>query len=66
MENLRIHDLRRTLASWMASKNIDTNIIGKTLGHKSIKSILIYARLNVKSVRTHMEQALEGKIPIIQ
>ncbi|WP_051965280.1 integrase family protein [Rickettsia tamurae] len=66
IENLTGHDLRRSLASWMASENIDTNIIAKTLGHQSINSTLIYARLNVKAVRASMEQALKGKIPIIQ
>jgi len=65
LKDLRIHDLRRTLASWMANAGV-ANIIGKTLNHKSLRSTQRYARLQVNPVRISMEQALEGKIPIIQ
>lgn len=52
LTNLRIHDLRRTLASYQALTGVDVLAIAKTLNHKDLKSTLIYARLNVEGVRT--------------
>ncbi|OSZ82088.1 hypothetical protein CAP35_02115 [Chitinophagaceae bacterium IBVUCB1] len=43
--DFRIHDLRRTLGSYMAIGNTSLQIIGKALNHKSQVSTEIYARL---------------------
>lgn len=43
--DFRIHDLRRTLGSYMAIGNASLPIIGKALNHKSQVSTEIYARL---------------------
>lgn len=57
IEDLRLHDLRRTLASYMAMQNQSLQIIAKVLGHKSIAATQIYSRLTSDSVRHAMEQA---------
>lgn len=54
---LRLHDLRRTLGSWQASNMVPLNIIGKSLGHRSLASTQIYARLQLAPVRQAVEQA---------
>lgn len=59
IEDLRIHDLRRTLASYMAMDNQSLQIIGKALGHKSVASTQIYSRLMNDPVRKAMESAQE-------
>jgi integrase len=68
LENVRIHDLRRTLGSWQAMLGASLQVIGKSLGHKSTQSTLIYARLNDDPVRASvtgaasaMLQAANGK-----
>ncbi|MDR1233349.1 MAG: site-specific integrase [Puniceicoccales bacterium] len=58
LKNLRIHDLRRTLASYQAIAGTSLLIIGKSLGHKSPQSTAIYARLSNDPVRASMESAL--------
>jgi integrase len=67
LKNLRIHDLRRTLASYQAIAGTSLLIIGKSLGHKSPQSTAIYARLSNDPVRASMESALDfyrkGKEP---
>lgn len=57
LTNLRMHDLRRTMGSYMAMSNQSLPIIGKALGHKSHTSTQIYARLDLDPVRAAMEQA---------
>ncbi len=54
LKDVRIHDLRRTLGSWMA---VDTPLhtIGKQLGHSSQKSTAIYARLANQTVKTALD-----------
>jgi len=52
LENLRLHDLRRTLASWSASTGASLLTIGKSLGHASTRSTQVYARLNNDTVRS--------------
>lgn len=48
LTDVRFHDLRRTLGSWMAVDQ-PLQVIGKQLGHKSLKSTQIYARLANKT-----------------
>lgn len=55
--DLRIHDLRRTLASWQAKTGSSLAIIGKSLNHKNPATTAIYARLDLGPVRASMERA---------
>lgn len=72
IKDLRIHDLRRTLGSWMAEGGVSLHIIGQTLGHRSLQSTRIYARLGSGAIRnavnaaaTAMKQTLENGDPKI-
>lgn len=57
IEDLRLHDLRRTLGSYQAMNGVTTAVIGKTLGHKSIAATAIYARMNLDPVRDGIQKA---------
>jgi len=57
--NLRIHDLRRTLGSWLATQGESLLLIGKTLGHKSMGSTATYSRLAVDPVKVAMTKAID-------
>ena len=57
LENLRPHDLRRSLGSWMAGQNVSLTIIGKVLGHKTPQATMIYSRLAMDPQRSAMEGA---------
>ena len=58
IENLRMHDIRRTLGSWMARGGQSLPIIGKALGHRSVQATQIYARLDLDPIRTAVEGAV--------
>ncbi len=58
IEDLRIHDIRRTMGSWEALTGASTLIIGKSLGHKSTSATQVYARLTNAPVRNSMETAI--------
>lgn len=58
IEDCRLHDLRRTLASWQAISGVSLLIVGKSLGHKSQQSTQVYARLNMDPVRDGMERGV--------
>lgn len=57
IENLRIHDLRRTLGSWQAKTGASLPIIGKSLNHKTHQATAIYARLDLDPVRQSVNTA---------
>ena len=57
IDDFRLHDLRRTLGSYMAMGNHSLQVIGKALGHKSSAATEIYSRLSNQSVRQAMEAA---------
>lgn len=59
IDNLRMHDLRRTLGSYQAIIGSSMNIISKSLGHKSVQSTAIYARLSLAPVRESMQKATD-------
>jgi len=55
ISDVRVHDLRRTVGSYLAMSNVSLQRIGAVLGHKSTQSTLVYARLHDKSVRDARE-----------
>ena len=57
IQNLRIHDLRRTLGSWQAKTGASMAIIGKSLNHKSQQTTAIYARLDLDPVRQNASRS---------
>lgn len=57
IENLRVHDLRRTLGSWQARTGASLLIIGKSLNHKTHQATAIYARLDLDPVRQSVNTA---------
>jgi len=69
LSDLRPHDLRRSIGSWMALGGVGLPIIGAALGHKDQRSTAVYARLNDGAVRAAMECAMQamltaGKDPV--
>jgi len=65
IEDLRIHDLRRTLGSWQAATGANSFIIGKSLGHKTQHATAIYARLNMDPVRESVNRATDAMFAMI-
>lgn len=62
IEDLRMHDLRRTLGSWQAALGTPLHTIGKSLGHASIASTEVYARLDLSTVRESVSRAVDALI----
>lgn len=57
IENLRLHDLRRTLGAYQAIEGSSLHIIGKSLGHKSTAATQVYAILSIDPVRDSVQRA---------
>jgi integrase len=54
--DVTVHDLRRTLGSWMAAQGDSLLLIGRALNHQSSSSTQIYARLSNDSLREAIER----------
>jgi integrase len=52
----RIHDLRRTLGSWLAASGHSLPLIGRVLNHSNASTTQIYARLSLDPVREALEK----------
>ena len=57
IEDLRIHDLRRSLGSWQTITGASLQVVGKTLGHSRPETTAIYSRLSDNPVREAMQTA---------
>jgi integrase len=62
IENLRIHDLRRSMGSWQAINQTSLTVIAKSLGQKSTQAAAVYSRLSLDPVRESMEQAARSML----
>ncbi|MCB1047832.1 MAG: site-specific integrase, partial [Calditrichaeota bacterium] len=62
LENLRMHDLRRSLASFQIDTGTPLEVIQKTLGHENKATTEIYARMAMEPVRASLEVAIEEMI----
>jgi integrase len=58
IKNLRIHDLRRSLGSYMAMTGENSATIQKVLGHKSMQAAQIYQRLNNLAAKQATDRAI--------
>lgn len=66
IENLRIHDLRRTIPSWMAMTGANQYVIGQLLNHMDPRSTAVYTRLAHDTAREYMQRAIDAMIPKVQ
>jgi len=70
VEDVRLHDLRRTLGSWLAQSGNSLHLIGRVLNHSNPSTTAIYARFGQDHVREALEShgkqimGIAGKAPI--
>ncbi len=62
IENLRLHDLRRSLGSWQVITGSSLAVVGKSLGHTSPEATAVYARLTLDPVRTSIDRATQAML----
>lgn len=55
LRDVTIHDLRRTVGSWLAGSGVSLLVIGRALGHLDLKSTEVYARLASDPVSEALE-----------
>jgi integrase len=55
VEDVRLHDLRRTVGSWLAQAGNSLHLIGRVLNHSNQSTTAVYARFG----QDHVRQALE-------
>jgi integrase len=65
VRDVRIHDLRRTLGSWLAASGYSLPLIGKTLNHSNESTTAIYARLQLDPVREALERNAEAMFGVV-
>ena len=59
LKDLRLHDLRRTVGSWMTQAGTDLNAVKNALRHRNLSTTLIYARLKDEQARDALDQHSE-------
>jgi integrase len=62
LKDLTLHDLRRTIASWLINSGASLQVVGAVLGHKDAKSTEVYARLKDAVIRADMERAQKAML----
>jgi integrase len=69
VEDVRLHDLRRTTGSWLAQSGNSLHLIGRVLNHSNPNTTAIYARFGQDHVRQALEEhgarimGIAGKLP---
>jgi integrase len=66
LEDVRIHDLRRTVGSWLAGAGASLLLIGKVLNHSQPSTTAVYARLDVEPVRAALEANAQRMLMIAE
>ncbi|MBZ0252679.1 MAG: tyrosine-type recombinase/integrase [Candidatus Methylomirabilis sp.] len=56
VEDARLHDLRRTVGSWLAQSGNSLHLIGRVLNHSNQSTTAVYARF----AQDHVREALEA------
>jgi integrase len=56
VEDVRLHDLRRTVGSWLVQAGNSLSLIGKVLNHSNVSTTAVYARMGQDQTRDALEQ----------
>jgi integrase len=67
LRDVRVHDLRRTAASWLAINGSNLQVIQSMLNHTSLSSTQVYARLSLAPVARALNDQCErmlGPVPV--
>lgn len=59
--DLRVHDLRRSVGSWLGAGGTNSYTIARALGHQSVRSGEVYVRLAADSVRNAMHAIQQSR-----
>lgn len=65
IQDLRIHDLRRTFGNYQAIMGAGPYILGKALGDKTDAAVKVYARLTMGPVRNSIQQAADKMLEFV-
>ena len=55
VENARLHDLRRTVGSWLAQQGASLYLVGQILNHTDPSTTQVYAHLSEANAREALE-----------
>lgn len=66
LKDARLHDLRRTTASFMLNNEVPLAIIGSALGHTQVATTARYARLRPEAQRIALEEAGERMVALLE
>jgi integrase len=66
LTDVRLHDLRRSVGSWLAASGHSLLQIGKVLGHSSPRTTQIYARLTDDAPRVALETHATRLIEVLR
>ncbi len=66
LDDVTIHDLRRTLGSWLVGSGVSLPLIGKVLNHTQPQTTAIYARLDLEPVRIALEENAKKMLMIAE
>src|SRR3546814_14612132 len=64
IQGCRVHDLRHTYASELASEGVNQQTIGALLGHSQPATTARYAHIRDEALRKATEQASSGFAPV--
>lgn len=64
INDVRVHDLRRTTGSWLAAGGESLLLIGRALNHSQLKTTEIYARLQLDPIRIALQNNAERLLTI--
>lgn len=56
VEDVRLHDLRRTVGHWLSQAGTDLNLIKDALRHADLSTTLVYARLGQDASRKALDE----------
>ena len=59
IDNLRMHDLRRTVASYECMNGENLSVVSKTLNHKTLQATQVYARVDMSAVGRALQQTVD-------
>ena len=66
IEDMRIHDLRRTFGSYQAITGASLHIIGKALGDKTIAATQVYSRLTMDPIRDSIQRGADKMLEFVK